>query len=161
MTTGRPYRDGMDDTGIRERATRRADTLRRLTTPALDGWVATSSPEGVPYLVPLSVVWADERLVIALDAGSRTARNLAAVPTARLGLGPTRDVVLIDAVVERIVPTGDDAALGAAYAAQADWDPRTADGYEFIVLRPTRIQSWRESNEIPGRTVMRDGSWLE
>jgi hypothetical protein len=30
----------------------------------------------------------------------------------------------------------------------------------FQVLRPRRIQAWRESNEIPGRTLMRDGTWL-
>jgi len=23
-----------------------------------------------------------------------------------------------------------------------------------------RVQAWREANEIPGRTLMRDGAWL-
>ena len=53
-----------------------------------------------------------------------------------------------------------DAGLGAAYAAQADWDPRLSAGYVFFVLRPVRVQAWREANEIAGRTLMRDGSWL-
>jgi hypothetical protein len=30
----------------------------------------------------------------------------------------------------------------------------------FFVLRPVRIQAWRESNEIPGRTLMRKGRWV-
>jgi hypothetical protein len=48
-----------------------------------------------------------------------------------------------------------------AYAAQSDWDPRTAGAtYVFLVLRPDRIQAWREVDEVPGRTVMRDGTWL-
>ena len=44
--------------------------------------------------------------------------------------------------------------------AQADWDPRRDTGYVFLVLRPVRVQAWREANEIAGRTLMRDGSWL-
>jgi hypothetical protein len=47
------------------------------------------------------------------------------------------------------------------YAEQSDWDPRSAGpGYAYLVLRPQRIQAWREANEIAGRTLLRDGSWL-
>jgi len=47
------------------------------------------------------------------------------------------------------------------YAEQADWDPGTANGqYVYLVLRPTRIQAWREEPEIAGRTLMRDGVWV-
>jgi hypothetical protein len=59
---------------------------------------------------------------------------------------------------ERVV-AGDE-ALRAAFVAQADWDPRNGPGYVFLVLRPVRVQAWRESNEIAGRTLMRDGVWL-
>lgn len=79
---------------------------------------------------------------------------------ARLAVGPTRDVAIIDAVLERSAGVDDEAALGEAYAAQADWDPRGLSGYVFLVLRPTRIQAWRESNELAGRLLMRDGEWL-
>ncbi len=47
-----------------------------------------------------------------------------------------------------------------AYVGQADWDPRRGTGYVFLVLRPVRVQAWREANEIAGRTLMRDGIWL-
>ncbi len=30
----------------------------------------------------------------------------------------------------------------------------------FLVLRPVRLQAWREANEIKGRTLMRDGAWV-
>ena len=53
-----------------------------------------------------------------------------------------------------------DDALGTAYVAQADWDPRRGTGYVFIVLRPMRVQAWREVNEIAGRDVMLEGHWL-
>ncbi|UMG92533.1 pyridoxamine 5'-phosphate oxidase family protein [Nocardioides sp. TF02-7] len=144
----------------RDRGTRRTDALATLTTPAIDVWVATASPEGTPYLVPLSLAWVDEHVVIALDRTSRTARNLLATRTARLGVGPTRDVVMIDAVLDRAVDVDEDADLGERYAAQADWDPRGSAGYVFVVLRPSRVQAWREADEIPGRTLMRDGAWL-
>lgn len=146
--------------GARGPETRKADTLTMLATPAIDVWVATASATGAPYLVPLSLAWVDERVVIALDDRSLTARNLTASGEARLAVGPTRDVVMIDAVLEKAVDVAADDALGAAYVAQADWDPRRETGHVFLVLRPVRVQAWREANEIAGRTLMRDGTWL-
>ena len=131
-----------------------------LATPAVDVWVATASSTGAPHLVPVSLAWIDERAVIAVEAGSVTARNLTASGAARLALGPTRDVVMIDATLEDAVDVGAEGRLGAAYAAQADWDPRLSAGYVFLVLRPLRVQAWREANEMAGRTLMRDGTWL-
>ena len=41
-------------------------------------WVASASAEGAPYLVPLSLAWLDERVVIAVEETSVTGRNIAA-----------------------------------------------------------------------------------
>ena len=138
---------------------RKADTLAMLAAPAADVWVASAGDQ--PYLVPLSLGWVDERVVLALEATSRTARNIAASGTVRLGVGPTRDVVLIDAELEAAHDLPDAPAnLVDGYLAQADWDPRDAGGgYELVVLRPVRIQAWREANELNGRTLMRHGAW--
>ena len=144
----------------RDRETRKADTLAMLATPAIDTWVATASAAGIPHLVPVSLAWVEERVVIAVEESSVTARNLTASGTARLAVGPTRDVVMIDAVLEETVDVAADEGLGAAYVTQADWDPRRDAGYVFLVLRPVRVQAWREANEIVGRTLMRNGSWL-
>jgi len=144
----------------RDPRTRKADTLAMLATPAIDVWVATASPAGAAYLVPVSLAWVGERVVIAVEEASSTARNLTASGRARLAVGPTRDVVMIDAVVGRSVDVTADGELGDAYVAQADWDPRQSPGYVFFVLRPVRVQAWREANEIAGRTLMRDGTWL-
>lgn len=144
----------------RDRATRKADLLSALTSPAADVWVATASPAAAPHLVPLSLAWIGDRIVIALEDRSVTARNISASGVARLAVGPTRDVAMIDVVLERSAGVDDDAPLGEAYAAQADWDPRGLAGYVFLVLRPTRIQAWRESNELAGRVLMRDGDWI-
>jgi len=29
-----------------------------------------------------------------------------------------------------------------------------------VLLRPDRVQAWREADEIAGRTIMRAGDWL-
>lgn len=147
-------------TGPRDPATRKADTLAMWSTPAIDVWVATASAAGVAHLVPLSLAWTEERLVVAVQEQSRTAHDITASGRARLAVGPTRDVTMVDAVLDRVVPTGAAGALGEAYAAQADWDPRGSAGYVYLVLRPERVQAWREADEIAGRTLMRDGAWL-
>jgi hypothetical protein len=145
-----------------------ADTRALLIQPAVDAWVATASQargdgQSQPYLVPLSFAWIDERAVLALASSSRTAKNLVQHCIARIGMGPTRDIVLLDCVVEQVVKVADaPARMGDGYAAQADWDPREeGDGYVYVVLRPERIQAWRESNELPGRAIMRDGEWAK
>jgi hypothetical protein len=144
----------------RSRAQRKADTLAILGAAEADVWVASASADG-PYLVPLSLAWIDERVVIALAGSSRTARNIVEQGMARLGAGHTRDVVMIDAVLELSVPVAEGGEIAERYAAQADWDPRDIVGdYVYLVLRPDRIQAWRESNEIDGRLLMRDGTWL-
>ena len=144
----------------RSTAERRADVLARLGAPVADCWVATAD-EGEPYLVPLTMAWFGDRVVLATSRRSPTARNIAARGRARVALGSTRDVVLIDAVLDETIPVGAAGAVGEAYARQNDWDPREAgDGYVFLALRPERIQAWREENEIPDRLLMKDGAWL-
>src|ERR1700690_1611181 len=99
---------------------------------------------------------------LAPEAGSVTAGNITSQGGVRLGLGPTRDVVMIDAELEHVysldeVPAG----LARVYAAQAGWDPReSGESMRFLVLRPLRIQAWREADELPGRTLMRGGAWI-
>lgn len=144
----------------RSPATRKADALALLATPAIDVWVASASAAGEAHLVPLSLAWLEQRAVIAVEPTSVTARNLTASGRARLAVGPSRDVVMIDAVLDRVAAVGEDDALGEAYAAQADWDPRGSAGYVYLVLRPERLQAWREADEIPGRTLMRRGTWI-
>ena len=144
---------------------RKADALVQLSRDVTDVWVATASGRGAtarPHLVPVSLARLDdERVVVAVQATSQTARDLQATGVARLGVGPTRDVVMLDVVLDEVHDVaGAPEPVVARYLRQSDWDPRTSPGYVFLVLRPTRIQAWREANEIPGRTLMRDGAWL-
>ena len=101
-------------------------------------------------------------MVLITPEATATVRNLTVSPTARVAAGGTRDVVMLDVALESLLSLADARPeLLEAYASQADWDPRVApDGMVALVLRPERIQVWRESDEISGRTVMRDGEWL-
>ena len=58
-------------TGARDPGTRKADTLALLATPAIDVWVATASAAGAPHLVPVSLAWVEERVVVAATVSKR------------------------------------------------------------------------------------------
>lgn len=151
----------MSAPGPRSTTERRRDVLALLASRLLDGWVASGDGAGA-HLVPLSVAWVGERLVLCLRPDSPTASNIRDRGRARIGMGPTRDVVMVDAELEEEHdPPDAPAAVVEGFAAQADWDPRDETGYRFMVLRPVRIQAWRDSAEIPGRTVMLRGAWKE
>ncbi|MGH4030134.1 pyridoxamine 5'-phosphate oxidase family protein [Actinomycetota bacterium Odt1-20B] len=144
----------------RSRTDRRHDTAHRLAHD-VDIWVATASPDGTPYLVPLSFHWDGEAVLVATPADSPTGRNLAATRTARLGLGPTRDVTMIEATAEVIEVDALPRQSADAFTAHTNFDPRTlTTPYRWFRLSPSRVQAWREANELPGRTLMRDGNWL-
>jgi hypothetical protein len=135
------------------------DALARLAAD-VDLWVATASAEGEPYLVPLSYLWHDGRIVMATAGRTATVRNLRRGGPVRLALDGLRDVVLIDGDVAFVAAADIDPALADAYAAHAGWDPRTDPATTWLVVTPTRIRAWREVNELPGREVMRAGTWL-
>jgi hypothetical protein len=144
----------------RSTAQRKADVLTKLSAPVADVWVSTTDGKQ-PFLVPLTMAWWRQRIVLATNEDAPTVRNIRANGQARLGLGPTRDVVRIAAVLDEVVPVGDNPEAGEAYATQGDWDPRTVGvPYVLVILRPERIEAWREENELAGRHVMRKGEWL-
>lgn len=146
--------------GPRPRARRRRDTEHRLTHD-VDVWVATASPDGAAYLVPLSFCWDGDVLLVATPADSPTGRNLTASRTARLALGVTRDVTVIDGAVEPIEIDALPRQQADRFATRTGFDPRTpATPYRWFRITPRRIQAWREANELRGRELMRDGRWL-
>jgi hypothetical protein len=140
----------------RSRAQRREDTLARLRNE-VDCWVASADGTGNAHLVPLSYWWDDAALVLATPRSSATATNLLRAGVARIGVGPTRDVVLVDGSVSE----GVDAATADAHTEHTGFDARAEPGdYVYLRVTPTEIRAWREANELSGRLLMRDGDWL-
>jgi hypothetical protein len=124
--------------------------------------VATADGEsGVPYLVPLSFLWDGVTLLISTPASSPTSRNLQATGKVRLGIGPTRDLVLIEGTARALAATEVPDEVGDAFAVKTGFDPRQRTSpYLFFRIHPQRIQAWREANELEGRELMRSGHWI-
>jgi len=135
---------------------RKRDTLTRLASD-VDAWIATADAAGSGYLLPLSFLWDGAGLIVATPSSSVTGRNLSRGGRVRVGVGELRDVTMIDGTAE---PMRDE-RVKDEFAAKHRWDPRKEPGdYAFFRIVPDRVQAWREVNELPGRTLMRDGNWL-
>ncbi|GAA4211487.1 pyridoxamine 5'-phosphate oxidase family protein [Actinocatenispora rupis] len=142
----------------RTRAERRRDTLHLLET-TVDAWVATA--DGEPYLVPLSYRWDGSTLLLATGADTPTARNLTATGEVRLGLGATRDVVLVDGTIDVLAAADLPPGELDAFAAATGFDPRRiTTPYRYFRVRPRRIRAWRESPVEARQDLMRDGHWI-
>ncbi|MFE4673740.1 pyridoxamine 5'-phosphate oxidase family protein [Streptomyces sp. NPDC056723] len=141
---------------------RKQDTLDRLERDE-DVWVATADRENAtPYLVPLSFLWDGATLLLATPAASPTGRNLRATRRARLGVGPTRDVVMIEGTAQTLTAAELPDGVGDAFAEKTGFDPRTLTSeYLYFRVTPRRVQAWREANELAGRDLMREGEWIE
>jgi hypothetical protein len=100
-------------------------------------------------------------LLIATPTASPTGRNLLATGTVRLGIGPTRDVVLIEGTVQQTLAATEIAdEIGDTFAVKTGFDPRElTTPYTYFRITPQRIQAWREADELAGRDLMRGGEW--
>lgn len=138
------------------------DTMKRLADD-VDAWIATADANtAAPYLVPLSFLWDGESLLVSMAEATLTCRNLRANPEVRIGIGHTRDVVLVDGSVERSCTAAEVAGdTGDAFAQKTGFDPRTlTDPYRYFWIRPRRVRAWREVDELAGRELMRNGEWV-
>lgn len=147
---------------VRTREQRKRDTLERLNRD-VDAWLATAGPGGSPYLVPLSYLWDGETMLFATPVASPTGRNLQESGNVRIGIGPTRNLVLIEGSVLAVVPIGEiPAATGDRFAERTGFDPRTLSSpYAYYRIRPLRVQAWREAEELDGRDLVRGGAWID
>jgi hypothetical protein len=147
-------------TELRTVEARKADVLVALERQG-DLWLASADAAGRPHLIAVSAWWDGADLVIATTAASRTASNLSARPAVRLAAGAPNDVVMVDARVIESVAASDAAEVADGFTIAVGWDPRdVGEGWVFYRLRPTRIQAYRGYDELEGRDVMRDSTWL-
>lgn len=149
---------------VRSLSQRQSDALANLVGHE-HLWIATASADPPkPHLVPLSYAWTGSRIIIATASRSSTGGNLHRYGIARIAIGATDDVVMIDVTVEQTFPIQQAPAdIADLYASQSDWDPRAGAGMQsdYFILRPTRIQAWRQVEEQVGRTLMSNGEWLK
>ena len=150
----------MTEPAARSLDVRKQDTLKRLAED-VDAWVATASPDGSPYLMPLSFLWTDDTVLLSTALKNPTSLNIQASGQIHLAIGQTRDVILITGTAELVTPEDLPQETADAFATKAGFDPRAATTpYPYFRVTPTRIQAWREVNELKNRDLMQDGSWL-
>lgn len=138
---------------------RKQDVLDRLEKDD-DAWVATASADGVPCLVPLSFVWDRGTLLLATRRTNPTAVNVTPSGQARVTLGHTRDVVLIEGTAEVVEGRELSAESGDAFTTKLQWDPRGRPAWVYLRITPDTVKAWREENELTGRELMTEGNWL-
>jgi nitroimidazol reductase NimA-like FMN-containing flavoprotein (pyridoxamine 5'-phosphate oxidase superfamily) len=126
----------------RSRQQRKQDALNRLEHD-IDAWVATADGgRGIPYLVPLSYLWDGTTLLVATPSSSQTGRNLRGNGKVRLGIGPTRDVVLIEGTARSLATAEITDDVGDAFAAKTGFDPRELTStYLYFRIHPQRLQA--------------------
>jgi hypothetical protein len=141
-------------------AERQAHARQRLGS-GFQMWLATGSDGHGAHLIPVAYVWDGSVLHTATFARSRTVANIQGHPQARVALGDTADVVMIDTGAS-VVGAGDIGADIAERYATVSTDPRThPEGvFVYLSLQPRRIQVWNGFHEFAGRTVLWDGRWL-
>jgi predicted pyridoxine 5'-phosphate oxidase superfamily flavin-nucleotide-binding protein len=145
---------------LRDTKTRQADVLEALERQK-DLWLATADRQGRPHLIAVSAWWDGKRLIVTTTASSRTARNLAANPAARVAIGAPDDVIVLDVRAVNSAAVSDSAELAEGFTAAVGWDPREmGEGWMFFELEPKRIQAYRGYDELEGRDVMYGGRWL-
>ena len=145
----------------RSTAERIAHARARLESDA-NVWISTASAHGVPHLVPLSLAWIDEQIVVATSATSATAKNIVATGRARAALDSADDVVIIDTDARLVLFADAPQSTVEQYVHRVGWDPSNEPGeWALMVLTPIRGQAWIGPAEIAGRTFIRDGAWLE
>jgi hypothetical protein len=145
---------------VRDTPTRKADVLAALEQQA-DMWLSTADRQGRAHLIPVSAWWDGTHLVIATAGASRSARNMKTNREVRLAGGSPADAMMIDAEVIGSAAVEESAELARGFAAAMGWNPgEVGPGWVFFTLRPTRIQAYRGYDELEGRDVMRDSTWL-
>jgi hypothetical protein len=136
---------------------RRGDALEMLNG-GHQLWLSTAAPESGPHVIPVAFVWDGSLITMATFVVSRTAANLRADPRARLALGSTADVVVLDGDVSFVAVDEMDTDTADRFAA-VSYDPRVTPGLVYLRFAPRRIRAWNGFHEFDGRTVMADGRW--
>lgn len=125
-------------------------------------WIASASADGIPHLVPLSLAWIDDMIVVATPSDTPTARNISTTGRARASLESADDVAILDTEAEAHPIDQADQELLARYIAAVGWDPRDNPGvWILLALRPVRGFAWNGVDEMHDRVIVRDGDWVD
>lgn len=72
-------------------------------TSSHDYWVATTSPDGRPHVMPVWAVWDHESLWFSSSVGSRKARNVARDARCSITTDNALEPVVLEGIAERVI----------------------------------------------------------
>jgi pyridoxamine 5'-phosphate oxidase-like protein len=91
-------------------------------THSHDYWLATTSADGVPHLMPVWAAWLDGMLWFSSSNGSRKARNLDSRPRCTVSTDNPREPVVVHGQVQRVTESSVLAAMLGAESAKYGTD---------------------------------------
>ncbi|HEV2993058.1 MAG TPA: pyridoxamine 5'-phosphate oxidase family protein [Acidimicrobiia bacterium] len=132
-------------------------------------WLATVRPDGRPHVMPLGVLWTEDRAFFTAGPASQKARNLARDPRCTLTVATEPFDLVVEGEAVRVT---DDAALQrvAAGYAEMGWAPTARDGalyhdysapsagpppWHAYELTPTTVYAFGTVQETAGATRWR------
>ena len=98
---------------------------------------------------------------VTTPSSSPTSRNLQTSGKLRLGIGPTRDLVLGEGTAQALAATEIPDEVGDALAVKSGFDTcLLTTTYLYLRIHPRRFQAWCEADELEDRELMRGGRCL-
>ncbi|MGH3853741.1 MAG: pyridoxamine 5'-phosphate oxidase family protein [Pseudonocardiaceae bacterium] len=122
-------------------------------------WLSTGNSSG-PHLIPVGFIWDGRQITMATREHSVTTSNIRANGVARVAIGETDDVTIVDGTVSILSVADIGPEIAGAIAGLRHSD-KVLPERVCLRLHPTRILVWNGFHEYANRTVMRDGRWLE
>jgi nitroimidazol reductase NimA-like FMN-containing flavoprotein (pyridoxamine 5'-phosphate oxidase superfamily) len=109
-------------------------------------WVATTSPEGWPHVMPVWGVWLGDGFYFSTGKNTRKARNLAANPRCVVCSERADEAIIVEGVVEPVDDPTVYARFADAYKAKYDWPVEQATAPAYAV-RPSVAFAFIENAE--------------
>ena len=117
-------------------------------------FVATTTPEGRPHVMPVWGVWHSGRFYFSTGSGTRKAANLAKNPLCAITAEDGERPVILEGVASRLTRASSFKAAAAAYKEKYDW-PLTLDMGNVYEVRPLKAFAFIEAAEQFGASATR------
>ncbi len=124
-----------------ERALKRAMDARLGRELTL--WLATTSADGRPHLVPVWFVWFDDKLYVCVTTDSQEMANMQTNRHAAVAAPDTADVLIVEGAVN--FPRGETIDRVAQYFFDKyGWDMMEDDEYDWrlVEIAPSEVLAW-------------------
>jgi general stress protein 26 len=116
---------------------------------ALNYWLTTVGPNGLPHVRPVDGVWVDGTLCFGGSPETRWVRNLQANGAATVNLGSEEDAIILEGMVEQVSDPANPLAMASTLASFKKYPQYYPDGKSpeepavpFWAFRPKRAYAW-------------------